>query len=204
MNAPLWEQSQLNKCRQKHAYYDEELRDFGARPPEPTLGQSKRGYQRKALSTIQRSGIPQINKLSQIDLYELDGTTIDALEPQIVQAYKDHAEDPSATGVFRQITKRNPYGQVTEYRFIGPWTGKSYVSHYEKDEYGVPKPVFKQDQECFIKGMNRPGRRIWSWCFPKGSTDPAGRPVPDGYRYPDGRPMPVAQTLLGAGYSRAA
>jgi hypothetical protein len=146
MNAPFWEQDQLNKCRQKYAYYDEELRDYGARPPEPIMGQSKRGYQRKALGTMQRIGIPQIDKLSVIDLNKLDGATIDALEPQILQACKNFAEDPSTVlpGEFRQVKVHNPYtGRVDAIKFIGP--------------------------ESFVKQFARPGRPVKSFWAPKDS-----------------------------------
>jgi hypothetical protein len=52
-------------------------------------------------------------------------------------------------GQFKMIERRNPYGQVSERVFIG--------------------------QDCFVKQMGRPGRRVISFNTTNGPVDAGGR-----------------------------
>lgn len=78
--------------------------------------------------------MPPIHDLYQINYRGLRSDALSALEPQLLEACVQESRNPNTVtpGQFRQITKRNPYGQVECVEFVGP--------------------------ECFTKAMMRPGR----------------------------------------------
>jgi hypothetical protein len=166
------EQDHFAASRKWQEYFDNHLRDIGSSVPPPTLGQTSTAYLRELCRSVKRTFLPPAHPLYQIQWRDRDGLRSDALQvlvPQLMKACKEEAENPATVppGEFRQITKRNPYGQIQETRFVGP--------------------------QCFTKAMMRPGRLLTSW-----KTE-------HGYLYPDGRPMPVAQTItLPSGRVRAA
>ena len=128
------EQDHFNAARKYQSYYDEALRDIGGRVPEPILGQTVNDYRRESLRTFKRVFLSQNDELYKVNYRGLRADTLSVFEPQLLQACVANADNTNGMkpGEFRQITKRNPYGQVSEIRFVGP--------------------------ESFVKAMGRPGR----------------------------------------------
>jgi hypothetical protein len=59
MNAPLWEQQELNKAHKRQERDTEAFRDTGVRVPEPVLGQSDLEYGQESCRMFKRTFLPQ-------------------------------------------------------------------------------------------------------------------------------------------------
>jgi hypothetical protein len=148
------EQEHLSACRKWQEYFDNHLRDVGARVPEPTLGQHPNDYLRESCRTFKRSFLPPNHDLYQVQWRGLRGDALDALVPQLMTACKAEANNPNTVppGEFRQVKVHNPYtGRVDAIKFIGP--------------------------ECFTKQLGRPGRPIKSFWGPVDSQGRQMRPI---------------------------
>jgi hypothetical protein len=148
MASSLNEQDHFNACRQFQEYYDNYLREVGVRAPPPTLGQTVSDYRRETCRRFKRTFLPPIHDLYQVNYRGLRNDSLQALEPQLLEACVTEANNPNTVtpGEFRKIEVRNPYGQLQMTKFIGP--------------------------ECFVKQMGRPGRRVVSF---RTIVDPQGR-----------------------------
>jgi hypothetical protein len=70
-------QEHFNASRKFQEYYDEVLREIGARAPEPVLGQSVNDYRRETLRTIKRTYLPQNHDLYQVQFRRLKADALD-------------------------------------------------------------------------------------------------------------------------------
>ena len=128
-------QQHFDAARKFQAFYDEVLRDIGARAPEPVLGQSVNDYRRETLRTIKRTYLPQNHDLYQVQFRGLKADALDVLEGQLLRTVKVEAVNPNNVppGEYREIIKRDPRNGYQEHQFIGP--------------------------RSFVFDMTRPGRR---------------------------------------------
>jgi hypothetical protein len=126
----------FDAARQYQAYYDEALRNVGARAPRPTLGQRVNDYRRETLRTFKRTFLPPIHELYGAQCRGLDAETLKIFEPQIIAACVKEADNPLHVppGELRKVERH--------------------------DQYGVLKSIDWIGQESFVKQMMRPGRRI--------------------------------------------
>jgi hypothetical protein len=153
MNAPLWEQQELNKAHKRQERDTEAFRDTGVRVPEPVLGQSDLEYGQESCRMFKRTFLPQNHELYKVNYRGLKTVeTLDPFEAQLVPACVQQATDPNCVartvdpGELREIKTRNPYtNQVDAIRFVGHWNDAS------------------ESQDSFVKDQgygHRPGRRV--------------------------------------------
>jgi hypothetical protein len=142
---------QQDSIRQYQAKYDDVLRGVGRRAPEPTLGQSLGSYRREMLRMMKQTFLPQNHKLFGIQMRGLEDDALGVVEPMVLQAVPVEAVNPMNVprGEMKKVEEVDPYGQVKVIKFIG--------------------------QECFVKQMGRPGRRVISFNTPNGPVDAGGR-----------------------------
>jgi hypothetical protein len=128
-------QQHFDAARKFQEYYDETLRNIGARAPQPTLGQTVNDYRRETLRTIKRTFLPQNHDLYKVNYRGLKADALDVFEPQLLATAKVEAFNPATVepGQFREIVKRDPRNGYEERQFIGP--------------------------RSFVYDMKRPGRR---------------------------------------------
>jgi len=115
-------QEHFDASRRYQEYYDETLRNIGARAPEPVLGQTVNNYRRETLRTIKRTFLPQNHPLYQVQFRDLKADALNALEPQLLQTAKVEAFNPDTVtpGEFREITTVDPRNGMKIHQFIGP------------------------------------------------------------------------------------
>jgi hypothetical protein len=144
------DQQHFEAARQFQAYYDETLRKVGAKAPQPVLGMSVNDYRREALRTMKRTFLPKAHSLYQINCRGLPKDALDALEPQLLRACADEANNPAHVppGELKKIERLDEYGKVKCVEFVG--------------------------QESFVRAMGRPGRRVTKFLAP---SDSYGRSV---------------------------
>ena len=138
------------RIRGYQAYYDEALRDVGARADQVLIGETGKQYDCLMLSSLQL-GIPNGNPLRKIDVYNLDADVRANFRPQIVQAFVAEKKHPTdlEDGEIRKVEVKDQYGVVKENQFFG--------------------------NHCFVKYMGRPGRRVVSFLTNHGHVDAGGR-----------------------------
>ena len=130
------DQEHFEAARRWQEHFQTALNDVGGTIPSPTLGQSVTSYRREMCRRIKRSYLPQNHEFYKINWRGLPADVLDGLGPQLLEAAKAEAYNPATVkpGSFRQITKRDPYGNVQQVELIGP--------------------------QSFVKQMGRAGRRI--------------------------------------------
>jgi hypothetical protein len=116
------QQEHFNASRKFQEYYDETLRNIGARAPEPVLGQTVNDYRREVLRTIKRTFLPPAHDLYKVQYRGLKADALEVLEPQLLATAKVEAFNPNTVtpGEFREIVKVNPHNGSKERHFIGP------------------------------------------------------------------------------------
>jgi hypothetical protein len=141
----------FDASRQFQAYYDSTLCKVGIRAPQPVLGQKVNDYRRETLRTIKQTFLPQNHELYQVQMRQLQADALKVFEPQVLQACVVEANNPVHVprGELRKIEEMDQYGQLKFIRWIG--------------------------QDCFVKQMMRPGRRVVSFNGPRGPVDASGR-----------------------------
>jgi hypothetical protein len=145
-------------------YYDQALtRHVGARPPEPFPGQTLTDYRIEALRSFKQSYLPQNHELYGVNFrrtrasFRNDAAGLNAflstIEPQLLAACVTEANNPAHVppGELKQIEVLDETGRLRMTKFIG--------------------------QECFVKAMGRPGRRVTSFTTDRGRFDASGRPL---------------------------
>jgi hypothetical protein len=144
------DQQHFDAARQFQAYYDETLRRVGTRAPQPTLGQSVNDYRRETLRQLKRTFLPEVHPLHQVQYRSLRTDALEALEPQLLQACVEEANNPAHVppGELKKIERFDEYGKIKCVEFVG--------------------------QESFVKQMTRPGRRVVRFLAP---ADSYGRAV---------------------------
>jgi hypothetical protein len=137
------EQQHFDAARKFQAYYDDALRDVGARIPEPVLGTSVNDYRRETLRTIKRIFLPQNHDLYKVNYRGLHADTLDIFEPQLLAAAKVEAFNPAMVppGEFREVVKVGADGLKIR-NFIGQ---RSFV--YDLTRPGRPTTL-RQIQEA--------------------------------------------------------
>jgi hypothetical protein len=130
------EQDHFDAARKFQAFYDETLRKVGARAPQPVLGETVNNYRRETLRNLKRTFLPQNHPLYEVQYRQLKSDALGVLEPQLLSAVVKEANNPAhvPAGELRKIEEIDPYGQVKTINWIG--------------------------QDCFVKQMGRPGRRV--------------------------------------------
>jgi hypothetical protein len=130
------QQQHFDAARKFQAYYDDTLRQVGMRAPQPVLGQRVNDYRRETLRTIKRTFLPQNHELYKINYRGLPSDALGAFEPQLLKAAVDSASDPQLVppGELRKIERLDEYGQIKTINWIG--------------------------QDCFVRQMMLPGRRV--------------------------------------------
>jgi hypothetical protein len=115
-------QQHFDAARKFQEYYDETLRDIGARAPEPVLGETVNNYRRETLRTIKRTFLPQNHDLYKVNYRGLKADALDVFEPQLLATAKVEAFNPATVkpGEYREIIKRDPRNGYAEHQFIGP------------------------------------------------------------------------------------
>jgi hypothetical protein len=130
--------------------YDGVLRHVGMRAPEPVLGQAPSDYRRETMRTLKNTFLNN-HSLYKINMRGLPDDVLPAFEQQVLSAVVTEAYNPKNVplGELRKVERYDEYGKVKEIQFIG--------------------------QECFVKDMTRPGRRVASFLTPHGHVDASGR-----------------------------
>jgi hypothetical protein len=117
--------------------FDNALQPIGVRAPKPVHAQDPNDYRRETLRTLKFAYPPPSHKFYKMNMRGLpDGTVLDNFEPQILSAVLKEARNPANVppGELREIKKLDDLGRVEQVDFIG--------------------------QECFVKQMGIPGRRV--------------------------------------------
>jgi hypothetical protein len=142
------EQDHLNAARRFQEYFDHTLRRIGMRAPQPVLGQTVNTYRRETLRTIKRTFLPPIHPLYKVQMRQLKSDALQALEPQVLQACIQEANNPSTVpvGQLRKIEEFDESGTLRMIRFVG--------------------------QDSFVKQMMRPGRKVQSFMFDRSALRP--------------------------------
>jgi hypothetical protein len=120
----------LSVARMHQAHYDPYLQPWGTRPREPTLGESIDHY-RADLAVAAKKLLPEGHKLREVQYRALDKDAMDVLEPQLLQAVKDHAYSNDTVpedAPLRQVTHVDPSNGHKEIRFIG---SRSFVHDFK-------------------------------------------------------------------------
>jgi len=141
---------QKRSARLYQEKYDGVLRNVGMRAPEPVLGQDPDSYRRETLRTLKKTFLGN-HPLNKVNMRGLDSSVLPPFETQVLDAVVKEAFNPQnvPVGELRKIERFDDYGKVKEILFIG--------------------------QECFVKDMTRPGRRVASFLTPHGHVDAGGR-----------------------------
>jgi hypothetical protein len=144
------QQEHLATSRKFQAYYDEGLRDVGARIPEPVIGQTVNDYRRETLRQFKRTFLPPAHDLYKVNYRGLQSDALAVFEPQLLAACVIEANNPAHVppGELRKIEWRDAYGKV----IVTDWIG----------------------QESFVKNMGRPGRRVVSFNTSNGPVSGSG------------------------------
>src|SRR5258705_11210616 len=129
------DEDHFHASRKFQEYYDDYLRQVGGRAPQPVLGQTVSDYRKETCRAFKRNFLPPNHDLYQVQYRGLRNDSLEALEPQLLQACVTEANNPNTVtpGEFRKVEVRNQYGQLQMTKFVGP--------------------------ESFVKQMGRPGRR---------------------------------------------
>ena len=120
----------LSVARMYQAHYDPYLQPWGTRPREPTLGESIEHY-RADLAVTAKKLLPEGHEYRKVQYRALDKEAMDVLEPQLLQAVKDHAYDNDTVPAdvpLRMIIKTNPENGHKENWFIG---SRSFVHDFK-------------------------------------------------------------------------
>jgi hypothetical protein len=140
----------MDNTRQWQAHYDNVLRKVGMSAPAPLLGQHPNDYRREALRTMKRAFL-QNHELYRVNMRGLDDpVTLNNIEKLVFEAVPREAYNPANV----------PRGQLREIKEI--------------DEFGALKVIHHIGQECFVKQMGRPGRRVASFNTPNGPVSASG------------------------------
>jgi hypothetical protein len=127
---------------------DTALAPWDIRAPAPVLGKDVDTY-RRDLAVKLKKMLPEVHELRRVQYRRLDNQTLGIFEPQLYQAVRDIAHDPTSVprGEFRRVVSVDANGMKIV-NFIG--------------------------QESFVKQFTRPGRRVKSFTR---LVDHYGRPM---------------------------
>jgi hypothetical protein len=141
-------------CRRWQEHYQNTVDDIGVRIPPPVLGQSVNEYRCEVLRMLKRAFLPQNNEYYKVNYRGLknDSAALAALEPLALAEVLVQARNPMNVpkGEIRELKQHGRAGRYVSSNFIG--------------------------QECFVKQMTRPGRRVLGFLHNDGHFyNPSGR-----------------------------
>jgi hypothetical protein len=144
-------QQQFDVARQWQEEFDNTLQDIGSRAMKPVLGQSAANYVRESMRTIKKTFLPPGHPLYAVNMRGLDASAIHPIWSQLKQAAREEAYNPVTVpeGEFREIIRTDQRNGMKIHDFVG--------------------------RDCFVKFMNRPGRRVVSFRTEQGAVDASGR-----------------------------
>jgi hypothetical protein len=141
MSELTFEERQRNFIRSDQEYYDRGLAKIGERARAPVLGESRLQYNREVLRDLKKRHLMN-HELGRINMRGLSGEVIETLRPQVLQAAEQEYWNP----------RNVPAGQIQERR--------------RYNDFGGLEAIEFLGQECFVKQMGRPGRRVQSFWPP--------------------------------------
>jgi hypothetical protein len=123
--------------------FDEVGRQIGFRAPQRVLGQDPNDYRPEVLRTLKKTYLNH-HDLNRVNMRGLDDSVLPQFEEMVLQAVVKEAHNPANVplGEMRRLDKLDAFGKLQEIHWIG--------------------------QECFVKQMGRPGRRVLSFTTPQG------------------------------------
>ncbi len=126
---------QHRACQMIQARHDAVLKQVGARAPAPIMGQSPEDYKRENLRFMKRSYLAN-HPLYKINMRGLPDDALPQFETQVLNAVPAEEYNPLNVpiGEIKQIDVLDEGGRLMRRDFVG--------------------------QECFVKDMGRPGRRV--------------------------------------------
>jgi hypothetical protein len=144
-------QDHAERCREYQAHYNKTLADIGWQAPLPKAGQTGGGYRRQSLQHFADSLLPQNHQYAKMDWKTLPYEAVKNFETEMLQACVDEYRNPANVrkGELRMITGTDPQTGMKFNKFYG--------------------------QDCFVKFLGRPGRRVVSFYSPHGPVDASGR-----------------------------
>jgi hypothetical protein len=144
------EQEHFDAARQFQEFYDQTLRKIDAKAPSPVLGQRCNDYRRETPRQLKRTFLPEVHPLFEVQYRSLRSDALQALEPQLLRACVEEANNPAhvPVGELKKIERLDEYGKIRCVEFVG--------------------------QESFVKQITRPGRRVVKFLAP---SDSYGRAV---------------------------
>jgi hypothetical protein len=126
------------RCLEHQRAYDDSFQKFGRRAPAPAADDRARDYRRR-LYAIGQSMLPSGHALTKFDPEDIDGTAIQPLEAQLLEALDREATEPTGDNV---PGEGEPLREITK---IDSATGGKKTEFYG---------------ESFIKSLGRPGRKV--------------------------------------------
>jgi hypothetical protein len=125
------------RCLEHQRAYDDSFQKFGRRAPAPAADDRARDYRRR-LYAIGQSMLPTGHALTRLDPEEIDGTAIQPLEAQLLEALDRESEEPTGDNL--------PEGEPREVSKMDSATGLRKTEFFGK--------------RSFIHDFARPGRRV--------------------------------------------
>jgi hypothetical protein len=140
-------QQHFDASRRWQEHYQKEVEDIGLNIPPPTLGQSTNDYRREMMRLLKKTFLPPNHELYQVQMRALPADALAGFEEMLLPACKVAAFDPTTVprGEMREVVKTDANGLKVRH-FIG--------------------------QDCFVKQMGRPGRRVKSFLFDRSALRP--------------------------------
>jgi hypothetical protein len=129
--------------------YEQAFTPWGMRAPEPIVGEPVDDYRRNLAEKATRL-LPDGNNLKPVQFRALKNDALDILEPQLIKECGQAAyrADSVPLGQMRRVEERDANGNKT-IRFIG--------------------------QECFVRDLMPPSRRVIGFRTPQGFMNTSGR-----------------------------
>src|SRR6516164_830425 len=137
----------FDAARRWQEHYQKEVEDIGLRVPSPVLGQTTNNYRREIMRLLKKTFIPQTHDLYKVQMRQLPDDVLAGFEQMLLPACRTEAFNPATVprGEIREIVKTDANGLKVRH-FIG--------------------------QDCFVKQMGRPGRRVKSFLFDRTALRP--------------------------------
>ena len=140
-------QQHFDAMRRWQEFYQKEVEDIGLNIPSPTLGQSTNDYRRELMRLLKKTFLPPSHDLYRVNMRGLPDAALPGFEELLLPACKVEAFNPATVprGEIREVVKTDANGLKVRH-FIG--------------------------QDCFVKQMGRPGRRVKSFLFDRSALRP--------------------------------
>jgi hypothetical protein len=136
-------------ARVYQARYDEAFAPWGMRAPEPVVGEPVDDYRRK-LAVKAKKLLPDGNELRPVQFRSLENDVLEVFEPRLIKECKESAyrADSVPLGTMRRVEEIDSNGHK-----MVKWIG----------------------QQCFVRDMMIPGRRVLGFRTDQGFMNTSGR-----------------------------